>query len=157
MHKGEKREGPKAKESYRDKTKRIGPCEFGKYRFEHRKHVILCPRQNKSSLFKYFAPKSNQTAPSTTKAQTDVISNDVKPEPKKPAFEEIFRPFRVKKGTDLAPSNYFKLLKNDVIVLDHDGDDTMKTDNKSAPEGLVLCPNVFSSITDCELQTSWIR
>jgi chromatin assembly factor 1 subunit A len=32
---------------------------------------------------------------------------DTKPEPAKPTFNELFLPFRVKKGTTLAPINYF--------------------------------------------------
>jgi hypothetical protein len=52
---------------------------------------------------------------------------------KKPTFNEVFLPFRVKKSTTLAPINHFKQSR-EVIVLDGEGE--VKTEYASILNGM---------------------
>lgn len=57
---------------------------------------------------------------------------DTKPEPAKPTFNELFLPFRVKKGITLAPINYFD---QDVIVVEPG---ISKRQGKSSLKGMLF-------------------
>lgn len=88
----------------------------------------------------------------TPKNQPEIITNESLEEPKKPTFEETFRPFRVKKGTDLAPSNYFRAMKGEIIVLDDEGEEAMKIEQTGAPKGKVYISRAsFTNQPPCQI------
>ena len=94
--------------------------------------------QGKSNLLGWLNPKAKTAVASSSK--TDIIMEDVKAEPTKPTFDEIFLPFRVKKGTTLAPINYFD---QDVIILD---DIISKRKGKGITRGMsFLCKTCYKT------------
>lgn len=100
------------------------------------------PAPAKSNLLGYFNAKSKPTVASSSKP--DVVMDDAKPEPAAPKFDQIFLPFRVKKGTTLAPINYFD---QDVVVLDSVGlEDLGKRGKTSAKDTINPLESLKSSL-----------
>jgi hypothetical protein len=80
--------------------------------------------KRKSNLLSWLAPKGKTTnlSSATSASKTDPQPVPAKVDPTSD-FQEVFLPFRVKKGSTLAPINYFKSIIKEIIVLDHEDED----------------------------------
>ena len=83
--------------------------------------------KSRSLMASFFTkPKTKASLKSTPSVGSDAVSGSAIPGPSQSEFEKTFKPFSLKKDTELAPTNWFQykrrkargLIEDEVVVLD---------------------------------------